>query len=390
MRHQSGWSAAWKPSSAPEYYPEKYLYTGPRTRCYFRKIRKRHPQDKDDGGLPPRVDRAGKQGPTMGAGDGAAEQSRLAAERVARLKRQLDQAERATKAWDAGAAGERVVADKLSELVPRGWYVLHDVHWPGRPKANLDHVLVGPGGVVVVDAKNWTGEVRVASGVLWQGRYARTQAVEGALAQCAAVASVLAPPHRRLVRPLICMAAQPDLFGITNSDVAVAGARRVVGAIEALPPVLDQQAVVGLYEHLGQELTHEQEPGITAFRNVRAGTVVRPAGGLPPGGPRTQNPAKDSQAQDSKNTDCGVQDSRPAVRPATGRPMEGKGRSESRSGSMARHPAGRKLPAAAHSGVARHGRSIKAHQHGGTSAGRLALLAAFVIFAVYVLPYWTR
>ena len=215
----------------------------------------------------------------MGAGDGAAEQSRLAAERVARLKRQLDQAERATKAWDAGAAGERVVADKLSELVPRGWYVLHDVHWPGRPKANLDHVLVGPGGVVVVDAKNWTGEVRVASGVLWQGRYARTQAVEGALAQCAAVASVLSPPHRRLVRPLICMAAQPDLFGVTNSDVAVAGSQRVVGAIESLPAVLDQKAVVGLYEHLGQQLTHEQEPGITAFRNVRPGTVVRPAGG---------------------------------------------------------------------------------------------------------------
>jgi hypothetical protein len=309
----------------------------------------------------------------MGAGDGAAEQSRLAAERVARLKRQLDQAERATKAWDAGAAGERVVADKLSELVPRGWYVLHDVHWPGRPKANLDHVLVGPGGVVVVDDKNWTGEVRVASGVLWQGRYARTQAVEGALAQCAAVASVLSPPHRRLVRPLICMAAQPDLFGVTNSDVAVAGAQRVVGAIESLPAVLDQKAVVGLYEHLGQQLTHEQEPGITAFRNVRPGTVVRPAGGLPPGGARTE----------SKRTEG----------PRTEAPRaEGTnaGGNRTRSGSIARHPAGRGLPGGSQPGTARPGRSIKAQPHGGTSAGRLALLAAFVIFAVYVLPYWTR
>jgi hypothetical protein len=230
----------------------------------------------------------------MGAGDGAAEQSNLAAERVARLKRQLDQAERNTKAWDAGAVGERVVAEKLSELVPRGWYVLHDVHWPGRPKANLDHVLVGPGGVVVVDAKNWTGEVKVSSGVLWQGRYARTQAVEGALAQCAAVASVLAPPHRRMVRPLICMAAQPDLFGVTNSDVAVVGAQRVVGAIEALPAVLDQQSVVGLYAHLGQQLTHEQEPGITAFRSVRPGTVVRPAEPRPasPGADGHPDPAE--------------------------------------------------------------------------------------------------
>lgn len=324
----------------------------------------------------------------MGAGDGAAEQSRLAAERVARLKRQLDQAERATKAWDAGAVGERVVADKLSELVPRGWYVLHDVHWPGRPKASLDHVLVGPGGVVVVDSKNWTGEVRVASGVLWQGRYARTQAVEGALAQCAAVASVLTPPHRRLVRPLICMAAQPDLFGITSSDVAVAGSQRLVGAIEALPPVLDQQAVVGVYEHLGQQLTHEQEPGITALRNVRPGTVVRPAGALPPGGPRP----------DASSGPAGVVD------------RAGK-LDRSRNGSASRHPAGRALPKAgqpagpgARAGLAASGagaagsgravsgggRSMKAHQHGGTSGGRLALLAAFVIFAVYILPYLGR
>lgn len=299
----------------------------------------------------------------MGAGDGAAEQSRLAAERVARLKRQLDQAERATKAWDAGAGGERVVADKLSELVPRGWYVLHDVHWPGRPKANLDHVLVGPGGVVVVDAKNWTGEVRVASGVLWQGRYARTQAVEGSLAQCAAVTSVLAPPHRRHVRPLICMAAQPDLFGVTNSDVAVAGAQRVVGAIESLPAVLDQQTVVGLYAHLGQQLTHEQEPGITAFRSVRPGTVVRPAGGLPPEAPRTE---------------------------VTRTGGAHTGGSRARSGSTARHPAGRGLPGGSPPAAARRGRTTKAHPHGGTSAGSLALLAAFVIFAVYVLPYWTR
>lgn len=314
----------------------------------------------------------------MGAGDGAAERSRLAAERVARLKRRLDAAERSTKAWDAGAVGERVVADKLSELVPHGWYVLHDVHWPGRPKANLDHVLVGPGGVVVVDSKNWTGEVRVASGVLWQGRYARTQAVEGALAQCAAVASVLAPPHRRLVRPLICMAAQPDLFGVTNSDVAVAGSQRVVGAIEALPPVLDHQTVVGLYAQLGEELSHEQEPGITAFRNVRPGTVVRPAGGLPPAGPGNAGPRTGAPGADRRGADN----------------PRAAGPDRSRNGSVSRHPAGRAIPAAGTGGAARtaasRNRSGKPQARGGTSAGRLALLAAFVIFAVYVLPFWMR
>lgn len=295
----------------------------------------------------------------MGAGDGAAEQSRLAAEKVARLKRRLDEAERATKPWDAGAEGTAVVAEKLSELVPLGWYVLNDVHWPGRPTGSLDHVLVGPGGVVVVDTKNWTGEVRVASGVLWQGRYARTQAVEGALAQCAAVASVVAPPHRRLVRPLICMAAQPDVFGVTNSDVAVAGTGRLVGAIEALPPVLDRQAVAGLYEHLGQELSHEQEPGITALRSVRPGAVV------PPDGTAASDPA--GPAGVVRRT---VSPARPVVRgnPSGTTPA---GPSQVRRHSSARYGAGSML-----------------RQHGAAGAGRLALLAAFVIFVVYVLPYW--
>jgi len=314
----------------------------------------------------------------MGAGDGAAEQSKLAAERVARLKRRLDQAERTTKAWDAGAAGERVVAEKLSELVPRGWYVLHDVHWPGRPKANLDHVLVGPGGVVVVDAKNWTGEVKVSSGVLWQGRYARTQAVEGALAQCAAVASVLAPPHRRMVRPLICMAAQPDLFGVTNSDVAVVGAQRVVGAIEALPAVLDQQSVVGLYAQLGQQLTHEQEPGITAFRSVRPGTVVKPAD------PRRASPGADGHPDPAEPRPVPARSVSSRQAPSrTGSPRTGSPRTGAPGAGVTR-PAGNLSKAAAG------GWNAKGRQRRATGGGGLALLAAFVIFAVYVLPYLGR
>ncbi len=270
----------------------------------------------------------------MGAGDGAAEQSRLAAERVQRLKRQLDQAERATQSWDAGAAGERLVAERLNGLTPHGWYLLHDVHWPGRPKANLDHVLVGPGGVVVVDAKNWTGEVRVAAGVLWQGRFARTQSVEGALAQCAAIASVLAPAHRRFVRPLICLAGQPDFFAITNADVAVAGADRVVGAVLALPPVLDQQAVVGLYAHLGRQLTQVPDTESAALKSLTVQRVL-----APPAGRRWDA----ARRPDAAGARAGV------------------------AGSSAR--------------------KSSAQQQAAAGLGRLLCLAGFVAFAVYVLPY---
>ncbi|MET3719506.1 MULTISPECIES: nuclease-related domain-containing protein [unclassified Arthrobacter] len=285
----------------------------------------------------------------MVAGDGTAEQSRLAAERVQRFKRQLDQAERATKSWDEGAVGERNVADQLSRLIPHGWFLLHDVHWPGRPKAILEHVLVGPGGVVVVDTKNWTGEVRVSAGVLWQGRFARTQSVEGALAQCAVVASVLVPAHRRFVRPLICLAGQPELFAITNADVAVAGADRVVDAVLALPPVLDQQTVVGLYEHLGRQLTEEPAAESPALKSL----TVHRAGGTPPvGGPGVSQ--------------------RPAARPG---PRQLPPGSRGRIGS-----AGLVGPGG--------GRKSSAQQQAAAGMGRLLCLAGFVILAVYVLPYW--
>ena len=45
----------------------------------------------------------------------------------------------------------------LEELGSQGWRVLHDRRRQPRSPANLDHVLVGPAGVFVVDAKNWTG-----------------------------------------------------------------------------------------------------------------------------------------------------------------------------------------------------------------------------------------
>jgi hypothetical protein len=204
----------------------------------------------------------------MAAGDGAAEQSRLAAERIARLKRQLDHAERAADSWGAGADGERRTANRLSQLTPHGWFLLHDVHWPGRPLANLDHVLVGPGGVVVVDAKNWSGNVEVRDGVLRQNGYTRNPAVDGALGQAAAVAALLSPPHRHLVRCIICLTGQPDLGEVTESGVEVLGINRVVARIAALPAALDQQAVVGVYSQLGQQLTQPQSSAAHTYRGT--------------------------------------------------------------------------------------------------------------------------
>ncbi len=63
-----------------------------------------------------------------------------------------------TRAWARGSEGERDLADALAPL--DDVRVLHDRRVPGT-RGNIDHVVVAPGGVFVVDAKLYQGTIRV-------------------------------------------------------------------------------------------------------------------------------------------------------------------------------------------------------------------------------------
>lgn len=172
------------------------------------------------------------------AGDGAAEQARRAAQRVDDLQRRLAAAERQQRAWAAGAEGERLVAAELDRLTADGWVVLHDVHWPGRPRANLDHVAVGPAGAVVIDAKNWSGHVTVPNGRLRCGGYGRDRELEGVASATAAVAALLAPEHRAHVRGLLCLVQQDVGPTRTGSGIMVVGRGQLVDTLRSAAPRL--------------------------------------------------------------------------------------------------------------------------------------------------------
>ena len=74
-------------------------------------------------------------------------------------------------AWQRGAAGERRTARLLDPLERHGWTVLHDLAIPGS-QANLDHLVIGPGGVFVIDSKQYRGRLQLdPTGRLWHGRY---------------------------------------------------------------------------------------------------------------------------------------------------------------------------------------------------------------------------
>src|SRR3954452_1114585 len=94
---------------------------------------------------------------------------------------------RSAEAFERGAEGEEATADILGALSAEGWRVFHDVRWPGRAQANIDHVLVGPGGVFVIDTKAWTGEVEVRSGTLRQDGRRRSRHVIASSAAAMAI-----------------------------------------------------------------------------------------------------------------------------------------------------------------------------------------------------------
>lgn len=117
----------------------------------------------------------------------------------------------ATKAWKTGAEGERRVAEVLAEA--EGVVALHDVVWPGRSKANIDHIAVGPAGIYVIDAKKYAGKValRNVGNVFrqdWQlyvGSRNQMKLVEGVLSQAEALRSVLGDAFASVpVMPVLC------------------------------------------------------------------------------------------------------------------------------------------------------------------------------------------
>lgn len=62
--------------------------------------------------------------------------------------------------YKIGADGELETARELDKL-PEGWHVRHDVSgWDGL-WGNVDHVVVGPRGVFVLDSKKWRGQTVV-------------------------------------------------------------------------------------------------------------------------------------------------------------------------------------------------------------------------------------
>jgi UvrD-like helicase C-terminal domain/AAA domain/Nuclease-related domain len=135
----------------------------------------------DSPAWPSALGRAAAFGPEI---ESVQRQIRQLTELLAGLRRQQ-------RAWEKGGRGEQAVVRVLVGM-DAAWHVLADRRWPGTRRANIDVLLVGPGGVFVIDVKTWRAEVRVERGRLWRDDADASAHVRKLLDQTSAVEGVLA------------------------------------------------------------------------------------------------------------------------------------------------------------------------------------------------------
>jgi hypothetical protein len=149
-------------------------------------------------------------------------------------------------AWRRGAAGERRTARLLDPLERRGWAVLHDLAVPGS-QANLDHLAIGPGGVFVIDSKQYRGRLQLdASGKLWHGRYPLASTLRAVSWEADQAARVLPDPGVAVVPIVAVHGAQVPWGKVVSEGVPVVSARRLPSMLRALPAVLGPERVTAV------------------------------------------------------------------------------------------------------------------------------------------------
>lgn len=146
-------------------------------------------------------------------------------------------------AWRKRALGERVNGSWLGRL-PEGWFAFHDIP-VGEGGTNVDHVVVGPGGVFTVNTKHLAGAIRVTARTITHEGH-RTDYLPEATAEARTASRLLSAAIGRPidVRPILAILADEWTITTEPADVIVRGPRSAKNVMLAQPPVLRPSDVI--------------------------------------------------------------------------------------------------------------------------------------------------
>jgi hypothetical protein len=137
----------------------------------------------------------------------------------------------------------------LAALERDGWAVLHDLAIPGS-RVNIDHLVIGPGGVFVIDSKQYRGRLQLdPSGRLWHGRSPLAPTLRAVSFEADRAARVLPDPGVVVVVvvPIVTVHGTQVPWGkVVMQGVPVVSARRLPSMLRTLPAVLGPERVAAL------------------------------------------------------------------------------------------------------------------------------------------------
>jgi len=145
------------------------------------------------------------------------------------------------RAWGIGSAGEGRVGALLDELEAGGFRIFHDVRRPGG-RDNIDHFVIGPPGVVVVETKNYSGPIRVRGRDLYVDGRRKTEFVSQVHRQTASLTAALGVP---LVTGILCVVdGHFPWFGSREVDgIKLVTRRGLLKEIRSLPATVTPDEV---------------------------------------------------------------------------------------------------------------------------------------------------
>jgi hypothetical protein len=161
--------------------------------------------------------------------------------------------------WRQGAQGEKATARALRPLTSSGWTVLHDL--PRADGGNIDHVVVGTGGVYLLESKDLTGVVSVRHGTLSLRRredprdgYENPHIAPRARAAAAELSAYLraAVGTRVWVQPVVVIWATFEQRSIESDGVAWVHGPALREVLRQRPSQLTPEQVSLLSDAIGQ------------------------------------------------------------------------------------------------------------------------------------------
>jgi hypothetical protein len=161
--------------------------------------------------------------------------------------------------WRSNADSEDRTARALAELEAEGFVVLHDRRKPGS-RGSIDHVIVGPTGVFVVETKSYSGPLSIRGNDVFVGGRRRTDIVHHARTEADVVQAILAIAGEGVgeglsVTPIVCIhRAELPLLKAEVQGIRVVNERGLVRVLRRTAEVLDPQAVLRVAALLSKEL----------------------------------------------------------------------------------------------------------------------------------------